>query len=104
MERKLFFSKSKSIMQRFGNALSKMVMPMILVFIGFGIIATIASYSKLASFGYITSGLLIFVLPLFIAFLGGKLFANVRGGIVGAAFTIGLIIAAFAPTDNPDAC
>jgi PTS system mannitol-specific IIC component len=34
-----------------------------------------------------------YLLPLLIAFLGGRLIYEIKGGVVGAMFTIGLIIA-----------
>jgi mannitol-specific phosphotransferase system IIBC component len=41
---KLFFGKTKTVAQRLGNFLSKMIMPIIGTFIGFGLIATIGCY------------------------------------------------------------
>jgi hypothetical protein len=41
---KSFFGTSKTIAQRLGNFLSKMIMPIIGAFIGFGLIATIGCY------------------------------------------------------------
>jgi mannitol-specific phosphotransferase system IIBC component len=44
MQTKLFFGKVKNTTQKLGNFLSKMVMPIIGAFIGFGLIATIGCY------------------------------------------------------------
>jgi PTS system mannitol-specific IIC component len=45
--------------------------------------------------------MIMYLLPILIAFLGGRLIADIKGGVVGSMFAIGLIVAGqylFAPS------
>lgn len=72
-------------------------MPIIGAFIGFGLIATVSCYLPegwvKTAFGALTTILITYLLPLLIAFLGGKLIADIKGGVVGAMFAASLIVA-----------
>lgn len=82
--------------QAFGSFLSSMIMPNIGAFIAWGFIAAIfidngwypnKELSQLA-------GLMItYLIPLLIAFSGGRLIHDLRGGIVAATATMGVIVA-----------
>jgi PTS system mannitol-specific IIC component len=100
-----FFDDTKIFTQRLGNFLSKMIMPIIGAFIGFGLIATVGCYlpngDVQKAFSTLTSLMIMYLLPLLIAFLGGKLIGDIKGGVVGAMFALSLIMAgqyAFAPS------
>lgn len=90
----------KEKVQRFGRFLSGMVMPNISVFIAWGIITMLFIESgwlpneKLAG---IVGPMQRFLLPTLIAYSGGKMIYDTRGGIVGAAATMGVL----AGTEDP---
>ncbi|WP_214829763.1 PTS mannitol transporter subunit IICB [Exiguobacterium algae] len=81
--------------QRFGSFLSGMVMPNIGAFIAWGIITALFiptgwwPNEKLAE---LVGPTITYLLPLLIGFTGGKLLHDVRGGVVGALATMGVIV------------
>ncbi|BDZ51611.1 PTS system mannitol-specific EIICB component [Frondihabitans sucicola] len=94
--------------QRFGAFLSGMVMPNIAIFIAWGFITAFfiqtgwTPVGILGGFG--TTGgvaniglvgpIITYLIPLAIAFQGGRMVYDVRGAVVGAVFTMGVIVGA----------
>ena len=98
--------------QRFGAFLSGMVMPNIPAFIAWGLITAFfietgwIPVPQLGGFGTDADGvpytglvgpMIVYLLPLLIAYTGGRMVYDVRGGVVGAAATMGVIVGAGVP-------
>ncbi|MDQ4501632.1 PTS mannitol transporter subunit IICBA [Sinomonas sp. ASV322] len=98
--------------QKFGTFLSGMIMPNIGAFIAWGLITALfiktgwLPVPALGGFGNDPSGqpytglvgpMITYMLPLLIAYTGGKAVYDVRGGVVGAIATMGVIIGAGIP-------
>lgn len=87
-------------MQRFGRFLSGMVMPNIGAFIAWGLITAFFiptgwwPNERLAS---LVGPMILNLLPILIGFTGGKLVSGVRGGVIGAIATMGVIVGADIP-------
>ncbi len=101
--------------QRFGTFLSNMVMPNIGAFIAWGLITAmfievgwlpryfgigdspdswVAKFGGWGDFagGGIVGPMIVYLLPLLIAYTGGKTIYDTRGGVVGAIATMGVIV------------
>jgi PTS system mannitol-specific IIC component len=93
--------------QRFGTFLSGMIMPNIGAFIAWGLItaffieAGFTPFGPLGGFGENAEGepytglvgpMITYLLPLLIAYTGGRMVYDVRGGVVGAIATMGVIV------------
>ncbi|GAA3061170.1 PTS sugar transporter subunit IIA [Actinocorallia glomerata] len=86
--------------QKFGSFLSGMIMPIIPALIAWGIItAVIVNVNEFTegtaatdAFGEIIGPMIHFLLPILIAVQGGKMIYDVRGAVVGATATFGVII------------
>ena len=84
----------KNAVQKFGKFLSAMVMPNIGAFIAWGFITALfipagwIPNEKLAS---IQPYMLTFLLPILIAYTGGKMVGGARGGVMGAIAVMGCI-------------
>jgi PTS system mannitol-specific IIC component len=96
-------SKTGSIkvkVQAFGRFLSGMVMPNIGAFIAWGFITALFiptgwfPNEKLAT---LVGPMIIHLLPLLIGYTGGKMIGGVRGGVVGAITTSGVIVGTSIP-------
>lgn len=90
----------KESVQKFGRFLSGMVMPNISVFIAWGIITALfieAGWLPNATLAAIVVPMQRFLLPTLIAYSGGKMIYDTRGGIVGAAAAMGVL----AGTEDP---
>jgi PTS system mannitol-specific IIC component len=98
--------------QKFGTFLSGMIMPNIGAFIAWGIITALfiekgwLPVPELGGFGTNAAGktntglvgpMITYLLPLLIAYTGGKNVYDVRGGVVGAIGTMGVIVGAGIP-------
>ncbi|MCZ9883833.1 PTS mannitol transporter subunit IICBA [Arthrobacter sp. B2a2-09] len=98
--------------QKFGTFLSGMIMPNIGAFIAWGIITALfiktgwLPVPELGGFGNSAAGtpnvglvgpMITYLLPLLIAYTGGKAVHGVRGGVVGAIGTMGVIVGAGIP-------
>ena len=87
----------KNKLQRFGKFLSSMVMPNIGAFIAWGFITALFieegwfPNERLAS---IQPPMLTYLLPILIAYQGGKMMGGDRGGVIGAIATVGVICGA----------
>ena len=86
---------NKSKIQSFGRFLSGMVMPNIGAFIAWGFITALFIATgwfpneKLAT---LVSPMLTYLLPLLIAYEGGKMVGGQRGAVIGAIATLGVIV------------
>lgn len=90
----------KQKLQTFGRFLSAMVMPNIAAFIAWGLITALFipdGWMPNATLNQIVGPMQRFLLPTLIAFSGGKMIADVRGGVVGAIAAIGVM----AGTEQP---
>lgn len=90
----------KEKVQTFGRFLSGMVMPNIAVFIAWGIITAFfipTGWTPNETLAEIVSPMQRFLLPTLIAYTGGKMIYDTRGGIVGATFAMGVL----AGTEDP---
>ncbi|MDQ0077443.1 PTS mannitol transporter subunit IICBA [Arthrobacter oryzae] len=98
--------------QKFGTFLSGMIMPNIGAFIAWGLITALFiekgwfPVPALGGFGTNTEGvpnvglvgpMITYLLPLLIGYTGGKMVHDVRGGVVGAIGTMGVIVGAGIP-------
>ncbi|WYP25680.1 PTS mannitol-specific transporter subunit IIBC [Alkalihalobacillus sp. FSL W8-0930] len=99
----------RSKVQKFGSNLSSMIMPNIGAFIAWGIITAISagviSYygegsSQAESISFLNTmvgPMITYLLPLLIAFTGGRMIHDFRGGVVGATAAMGVIAATDVP-------
>lgn len=90
----------KENVQKFGRFLSGMVMPNIAVFIAWGIITALFiadGWMPNETLAQIVGPMQRFLLPTLIAYSGGKMIYDTRGGIVGAAAAMGVL----AGTEDP---
>src|SRR6478736_2366049 len=81
--------------QKFGTFLSGMIMPNIGAFIAWGIITAFfipAGFTPNADLAKLVGPMITFLLPLLIGYTGGRMVYGVRGGVVGAAATMGVIV------------
>lgn len=95
MESKLYKSSIKVRIQRSGTFLSGMIMPNILAFIAWGLLAALfipAGWFPNDRFNELVGPTLTYLLPLLVAYTGGKQVYGARGGAVAAMCTMGLIV------------
>ncbi|MDO4949813.1 MAG: PTS mannitol transporter subunit IICBA [Bacteroidales bacterium] len=86
--------------QKFGRALSAMVMPNIGAFIAWGLITAIfidSGWWPNKHIAQLVSPMLKYLLPLLIAYTAGKNVAGLRGGVIGAVASMGIIIGSDIP-------
>ncbi|MCY9106840.1 PTS mannitol transporter subunit IICB [Bacillus atrophaeus] len=86
--------------QRFGSYLSGMIMPNIGAFITWGIITALfipAGWLPNEQLNTLVSPMITYLLPLLIAYTGGKMIYDHRGGVVGATAAIGVIVGSDIP-------
>lgn len=82
--------------QAFGSFLSSMIMPNIGAFIAWGLITALFipdGWLPNENFASIVDPMIKYLIPLLIAYSGGRLVHDLRGGIVGATATMGVIVA-----------
>ncbi len=87
----------KKRIQLFGRFLSGMVMPNIGAFIAWGLITALfipVGWIPNKELAALVGPMLTYLLPLLIGFAGGKALHDVRGGVVGAVATFGVIMGA----------
>ncbi|WP_134684477.1 PTS mannitol transporter subunit IICB [Brevibacillus migulae] len=81
--------------QKFGRFLSGMVMPNIGAFIAWGLITALfipTGWIPNENLAKLVGPMITYLLPLLIGYTGGKLVHDVRGGVVGAVATMGVIV------------
>ncbi|OAS84742.1 MULTISPECIES: PTS mannitol transporter subunit IICB [Metabacillus] len=86
--------------QRFGSYLSGMIMPNIGAFIAWGIITALfipTGWTPNEQLATLVGPMITYLLPLLIGYTGGKMIYDVRGGVVGATATMGVIVGAEIP-------
>ena len=90
----------KEKLQVFGRFLSGMVMPNIGAFIAWGLITAMfipTGWLPNEKFASLVGPMSSVMLPLLIAYTGGEVVAGKRGGVIGAAATMGVIVGAEVP-------
>jgi mannitol PTS system EIICBA or EIICB component len=88
-------SDVKVKIQKFGSHLSGMVMPNIGAFIAWGLITALfipTGWVPNEDFASLVGPMLTYLLPLLIGFTGGRMIYDIRGGVVGATATMGVIV------------
>ncbi|PZL70411.1 PTS mannitol transporter subunit IIBC [Enterococcus plantarum] len=86
--------------QQFGSFLSGMIMPNIGAFIAWGILTALfipTGWFPNQQLNEITGPTITYLLPILIGFTGGRLVYDIRGGVVGAMVTMGVITGAEIP-------
>ncbi|AHY45635.1 mtlA: PTS system, mannitol-specific IIC component [Rubrobacter radiotolerans] len=86
--------------QRFGSYLSGMVMPNIGAFIAWGLITAMfipTGWIPNETLAQLVDPMILYLLPLLIGYTGGRIVHDVRGGVVGAIATIGVIVGSDIP-------
>ena len=81
--------------QKFGTFLSGMIMPNIGAFIAWGLITALfipAGFFPNEALGAMVGPMITYMLPLLIGYTGGKMIHGVRGGVVGAVATMGVVV------------
>lgn len=81
--------------QKFGTFLSGMIMPNIGAFIAWGIITALfipAGFLPNEELAKLVGPMITYLLPLLIGYTGGRMVYGVRGGVVGAVATTGVIV------------
>lgn len=90
----------KEKVQKFGKFLSGMVMPNIGAFIAWGLITALfipAGWFPNEQLGSLVDPMLKYLLPLLVGYTGGRVVGDVRGGVLGAIATSGVIVGADIP-------
>lgn len=90
----------KEKVQKFGKFLSGMVMPNIGAFISWGLITALfipAGWFPNEQLGSLVDPMLKYLLPLLVGYTGGRVVGDVRGGVLGAIATAGVIVGADIP-------
>ncbi len=93
-------SATQQNIQKFGRFLSGMVMPNIGAFIAWGLITAFfipTGWVPNEKLSAMVGPMITYLLPLLIGYTGGKMVADVRGGVLGAIATIGVIMGADVP-------
>jgi len=87
-------------LQQFGGFMAGMVIPNIGAILAWGLITAFfipTGWIPNETFAKLVSPMIIYLLPLLIGYTGGKMVHGVRGGVVGAAATMGVIVGADIP-------
>lgn len=87
-------------LQRFGGFLAGMVIPNIGAFIAWGLITALfipTGWIPSEKFATLVGPMISYLLPILIGYTGGKMIHGVRGGVVGAAATMGAVVGAGIP-------
>lgn len=86
--------------QKFGRFLSGMVQPNIGAFIAWGLITALfiaSGWFPNETLAQLVDPMVKYLLPLLIGYTGGKMIHDVRGGVLGAAATMGVIVGSEVP-------
>src|SRR6266516_6518047 len=87
-------------MQQVGGFLAGMVIPNIAAILAWGLITALfipTGWIPNETFAKLVGPMIIYLLPILIGYTGGKLVYDTRGGVVGAAATMGVIVGADIP-------
>ncbi|MFC5850080.1 PTS mannitol transporter subunit IICBA [Deinococcus petrolearius] len=88
-------TSGKDRVQKFGRFLSAMVMPNIGAFIAWGLITALfipTGWLPDANLAKLVGPMITYLLPLLIAYTGGRIVADHRGGVLGAIAAMGVIV------------
>ncbi len=91
---------AKQKIQKFGRFLSGMVMPNIGAFIAWGLITALfipTGWLPNENLATLVGPMIIYLLPLLIGFTGGRMVYGIRGGVLGAIATMGVIVGTSIP-------
>ena len=86
--------------QRFGTFLSNMIMPNIAAIIAWGLLTAFfipVGWTPNEKIATVVEPGIYFVLPVLIAYTGGRMVYGVRGGVVGGFAVLGVIMATYSP-------
>ena len=86
--------------QQFGGFVTQMIIPNMGAFIAWGLITTLfisVGWTPNEQLAKMVGPMLTYLLPILIGFAGGRLVHGFRGGVVGAAATMGVIVGADIP-------
>jgi PTS system mannitol-specific IIC component len=86
--------------QRFGSYLSGMIMPNIGAFIAWGLITALfieTGWLPNENLAQLVGPMITYLLPILIGFTGGRMVYDLRGGVVGATATMGVIVGSDIP-------
>ena len=87
-------------LQQFGGFLAGMVIPNIGAFIAWGLITALfipTGWIPNENFAKLVGPMILYLLPVLIGYTGGKMVHGVRGGVVGAVATMGVVVGADIP-------
>jgi mannitol PTS system EIICBA or EIICB component len=87
-------------LQQVGGFLAGMVIPNIGAFIAWGLITALfipTGWIPNETFAKLVGPMILYLLPILIGYTGGKMVHGVRGGVVGAAATMGVVVGADIP-------
>ncbi len=91
-------------LQQFGGFLAGMIIPNIGAFIAWGLITALfipdgwlGDWAYAENFAELVGPMILYLLPILIGYTGGHLIYDVRGGVVGAAATMGVVVGAEIP-------
>ena len=90
----------KTKVQKFGSFLSGMIMPNIGAFIAWGLITALfipTGWIPNESLAELVGPMINYLLPILIGFTGGRIIYGIRGGLVGATITMGVIVGSDIP-------
>ncbi|UQS82894.1 PTS mannitol transporter subunit IICB [Bombilactobacillus folatiphilus] len=94
-------SSLKAKVQRFGTALSGMIMPNIAAIIAWGLVTALfmvpGGWMPNKHIAQLINPMLHYLLPLLIGYVGGRMVYEERGAVVGAIATTGVIVGAKVP-------
>lgn len=88
-------SSARVRVQKFGTFLSGMIMPNIAAFIAWGFITAFfipTGWTPNEQLASLVGPMIIYLLPLLIANMGGRMIYGTRGGVVGTIATMGVIV------------
>jgi PTS system mannitol-specific IIC component len=92
--------KMRERMQQLGGFLAGMVIPNIAAILAWGLITALfipTGWIPNETFAKLVGPMILYLLPLLIGYTGGKMVYGHRGGVVGAAATMGVIVGADIP-------
>lgn len=90
----------KEKLQRFGGFLAGMIIPNMGAFIAWGLITAFfipTGWTPNEKFAALVGPMIVYLLPVIIGYTGGKMVHGVRGGVVGAATAMGVIVGSDIP-------
>lgn len=90
----------KEKIQRFGSFLAAMIIPNIGAFIAWGLITALfipTGWTPNEKLSELVGPMIVYLLPVLIGYSGGKMIYDRRGGVIGAAATMGVIVGTDVP-------